>query len=149
MVTLKSMRKERVIAAMEKRLSKYQLLILLRLTVMLKDQQGSIGTQLDQLESKVSRLSAENALRISRLKSDLIGDIKRLVDQKKVSGSATGVSVVSTTYDPGSGLTNLRSAIDTLASGVVSATREDTILNNLFFESVYLREESGCRTRNL
>ena len=35
-VTLKSMRKERVIAAMEKRLSEYQSLILLRLTMMLK-----------------------------------------------------------------------------------------------------------------
>ena len=123
-----------------------------KLTHRNRDQQGAVKTQLDKLEDNMSNLSTETASRISTLKGDLLKDIRKLIEEKNaaqlaaetVASEPAADNIVSPApyFAMNSGLTNLRSALESLTSEMVSATRANTILSSLFFDSMYLREET-------
>ncbi|KAH8804493.1 hypothetical protein F5884DRAFT_754102 [Xylogone sp. PMI_703] len=125
---IKSMHKEKGVAGMEKRLGEYRSEILLRLTLMLSDQQSSIKAQLNRLEDTGLNLSTESTTQLTKLREDILRAVSQLT-QRNENLEETGMQEV-------------RDSLKALSSRISAVPKENIILRELLFASIKLREES-------
>ncbi|KAL2815396.1 hypothetical protein BDW59DRAFT_153888 [Aspergillus cavernicola] len=146
-----SMRKGDELQNIERRLWKYRSQILLRLTLMLGDQQSIVKGQLDFMQSEGERLSTESAARLSKVRKDILKAVERsMKNQKEDHGTAPVVQdqthlsqahpVPIEDAQPLPELQDLKSFLERLSSIMAVMPLENRILENLSFESMYHRE---------
>ncbi|KAJ4302647.1 hypothetical protein N0V90_001536 [Kalmusia sp. IMI 367209] len=133
-VTFISMRKQKEITGLEKRLNDYRSQILTRLTLMLQDQNWSVKLQLDRLEDASLNLSSESVSRAKALREHIFQDIKHLLDSR-VSSSYTAI-------DSRDRLLHLEQGLQNLSSLITTVPRENIILENLYYDSLDSRERT-------
>ncbi|KAI9767609.1 MAG: hypothetical protein M1839_004466 [Geoglossum umbratile] len=136
-VKIMSMHKEKEVARIEKRLGDYRSQILLRLTLILSDQQSSIKVQLDQLGNTGLSLSTESATHLTMLREDILGAVRRLIQGKENLGESA-----NNTVGFKEGMWEIQDPLKALSSMISAVPRENCILQNLLFRSMNLREES-------
>ncbi|RYP75781.1 hypothetical protein DL770_007344 [Monosporascus sp. CRB-9-2] len=134
-VKIKSMRREPEIVRLEKQLGDYRAQILTRLTVMLSQDQSSIKLRLDRLQGMALNLSSETATQLSLLRQGILKDAKQLADDSAKASLLATDQVRDEIWE-------LRQSLETLFSKMKTLPRENTILQNLFFPSMKLREEA-------
>ncbi|RDW93695.1 ATP-binding protein [Aspergillus mulundensis] len=124
------------------------------------DQQSSVKTQLDRMQSEGERLAAESATQLSRVRSEIIDAVERLmadqnqsqreavtrrspVDEHTYTRPTDSVSSVPTrSVQVGGNLEDVKSFLDVLVSRMTSMPAENRILEHLHFASMYSREDA-------
>ncbi|KXX77768.1 Vegetative incompatibility protein HET-E-1 [Madurella mycetomatis] len=157
-VKLKSMRKDKDIVTIEKRLGEYKAELLLRLSFMMG--QNAVQTRLDKLQSEGLRLSSESASQLDGIRAEL----RRILEElRSASSSATAVHPVQqspsagtpTETDTGTEqpiakagatdtdeLPRLGNLLNDLQSLAGTLPKENFILSRLYFDSMHQREDS-------
>lgn len=136
-VIMKSMRKEKKVVKMEKQIGEYRSEILLRLTLMLNDQNSSIKAHLDRLENSGLKFSTESATQVFKLREDLRRVTSQLIQRNENLEQSTVA-----TGELKDGMQEVRKALEALASKITTVPKENIILRKLYFNSMNLREES-------
>ena len=154
-VKLASMRREKEVVSIGRRLDEYRSQIVLRLNLMLKyvcsflplvtwlivlvsDQHSSIKYQLDRIEKEGLRLSAESATQFSLVRMGL----NDMTEGTSVSGNQTNDAERSELANVTGPLAELRSNLSRLSALAESLPRENHILRLLYFDSMYSREDT-------
>ncbi|KAH7351368.1 hypothetical protein BKA65DRAFT_500262 [Rhexocercosporidium sp. MPI-PUGE-AT-0058] len=135
-----SMRKQKEITGLEKRLNDYRSQILTRLTLMLQDQNHSLKMQLDKLENASLTLSSESASRAKALREHIFQDIKHLLESRAPSND--------TALGPRDLFLDLERGLQDLSSLITTVPRENIILENLYYDSLDLRERTIMNAEN-
>ncbi|PMD47068.1 hypothetical protein L207DRAFT_448582 [Hyaloscypha variabilis F] len=138
----KSMRKEKEIAAIEQKLIEHRLQLLLRLNLILGEQQTSVKSQLDEIQDTGLQLSSDSLDKlttvhqaIQNLERKLTGE---LFQSLKLSDSDNTVNTASLSEMHAS----LLSLIAQLKAVSNSHTAETRILKKLYFNSIHSRSEA-------
>src|SRR5579859_1983877 len=100
-------------------------------------QQSSIKVQLDRLENTGLNLSTESATHLNKLRGDILGAVRQLMERNENLEES-----VNTTAELKEGVWEVRDSLKTLSSMMSAVPRENSILQNLFFPSMNLREET-------
>src|SRR2546421_3850374 len=100
-------------------------------------QQSSIKVQLDRLENAGLNLSTESATHLNKLREDILGAVRQLMERNENLEES-----VNTTAESKEGVWEVRDSLKTLSSMMSAVPRENSILQNLFFPSMNLREET-------
>ncbi len=126
---------------------------------MTSDQRSSIRTQLENIQNEGLMLSVESATQLTALRDDLLGAVKALIgrqgmeenrvlnpingDQTRNASSAEAVNVPFGHLDEQiKSLKEVRDSLTALYSMTTSMPRENRILRQLFFPSMYNREDN-------
>ena len=99
--------------------------------------QSSIKVQLDRLENTGLNLSTESATHLSKLREDILRAVGQLLQKKENLEESA-----NTTTELKEGMWEVRDSLKTLSSMMSAVPRENSILRNLFFPSMNLREET-------
>ncbi|KAH6694283.1 hypothetical protein BKA61DRAFT_662945 [Leptodontidium sp. MPI-SDFR-AT-0119] len=137
-VTWASMRKEKEVASIEKRLGDYRSEIILRLNMMLFSQQSSVKAQLDKMHAECMHLANESAKHMTEVHKDLSQNIKQLRDMTSRSGESERRAGIEDKQI----LTEVRVSLSKLVLLTKNITRENSVLKRLYFQSMYQREDS-------
>ncbi|KAL3443588.1 hypothetical protein BJX65DRAFT_311748 [Aspergillus insuetus] len=140
-----SMRKSDEIQRIERRLGEYRSEILVRLGVMLSDQQSSTKAQLDQIQNDAKRLSTESAVRLSSIRDDIVKAVEHQMTHLPTAPEKSQTrSVRDTTHtvQPQVGLQEAKGYLDSLISLVATIPLENRILDNIYFTSMHDREDT-------
>lgn len=147
-VKLASLRKEKEISSIERRLDKYRSQILLRLNVMFtygfappapgffsngdySEQQSSIKAQLDGIETETSQMRAYSAHQFSNLRKELDRAVQEALRNAQQNSENEHES-----------MKDIRLGLSKLLSQARSIKQENYILCRLYFDSMYKREDT-------
>ncbi|KAJ0415319.1 hypothetical protein BJY00DRAFT_266622 [Aspergillus carlsbadensis] len=139
-----SMRKSDEIQRIERRLGEYRSEILVRLTLILSDQQSSTRAQLNQIQNDGKRLSSESAVRLSNIQDDILRALEQRATRLPAASEqaqATGLSDMAQSLPPQPDLHQVKADISSLTSLVATMTLENRILENIYFPSMHDRED--------
>ncbi|KAE9363293.1 hypothetical protein N431DRAFT_564836 [Stipitochalara longipes BDJ] len=138
----KSMRKEKEIATIEQKLIEYRLQLLLRLNLMLSEQQTSVKSQLDNIQEAGLQLSIDSLDKlttvhqaIQSLEQKLTGE---LFQSLKLNDSEKMVNA-SSLFEIHTSLISLMAQLKAVSN---SSTAETRILKKLYFNSIHSRSET-------
>lgn len=101
------------------------------------DQQGSIKLHLDKLEKQGLSLSSESSAQLTKLRQDILKDVTELMEksvnqQERADADTTLIN----------GIFEVQQSLKTLSSMMASVSKENTILQSVFFSSMNLRENN-------
>ncbi|KKA22490.1 hypothetical protein T310_3488 [Rasamsonia emersonii CBS 393.64] len=154
-VKLASMRKEKEIASIEKRLDSYRSQILLRVNFILwyesaavcihllltlndSERQSSTKTQLDRMENEGLQMRTESASQLAGLRKELGKAIQKLLKEQKEDAETRQINEAEQIKL----LTEIRSSLSRLQSMTTSMSRENRVLRRLYFKSMNSREDN-------
>ncbi|KAL5335318.1 hypothetical protein BJX70DRAFT_401733 [Aspergillus crustosus] len=114
------------------------------------DQQSSIKSQLDQIQGAGETLSTESALRLTRIKQDILQAVQQATSGKMTPMGHTVDHVHSNLTQPVPGvrlqapaeLQDIKTYLDKLSATVAFIPLENRILESLSFDTVFSREDS-------
>ncbi|EXJ81430.1 hypothetical protein A1O3_07722 [Capronia epimyces CBS 606.96] len=122
--TLRAAWSEKEVASIEKRLDSYRSEIIMRLQLMLHDENSSTKSQLDSIGEASSKLKTQSADKFSNLRDKLDDALQTLGADKTAT------------------LKEIRQDLCNLQSMASIMPRETQILRGLYFESMYTREDT-------
>jgi len=96
--------------------------------------------QLNRLEKTQANLSAQNMMRLTRLREDILREVREVMDGSISTKNASEQSRITTELQHVRW--ELRRSLVLLSSMMSSVPKENVILQNLFFPSMNLREEA-------
>ncbi|KAK3304949.1 uncharacterized protein B0T15DRAFT_256211 [Chaetomium strumarium] len=141
-----SMRKAGEVESMADRLSEYRSEIMLRLSLILSDQQSSIKVQLEQIRKEASKLHTVTASQLDTLRSDILDAVKAIRNREDESDSdseeiAEEGERVPSPQPETDDLRGVQKLLMELVSSARSATAQHQILRQLDFQSRNSRED--------
>ncbi|KAE9367443.1 hypothetical protein N431DRAFT_416093 [Stipitochalara longipes BDJ] len=128
-----SIRKEKEVASIEKRLSAYSTELLLRLSFMMQGQQSTIKERLDNLQQEGVKLSSQSAEQISELRKELASSVEQLRAAPLQTADDAAVSQL---------LAGLRSIMAKIEIRARALPWENAVLRRLHFDTMYSREDN-------
>ncbi|KFY34676.1 hypothetical protein V494_06557 [Pseudogymnoascus sp. VKM F-4513 (FW-928)] len=149
-VAIRNVRKESDVARLVAQLEKYRGEILLQLSLMLNDQQGSIILHLDKLGAQGLSLSSESSAQLTKLRQDILKDVTELmeksVNQQKSAEADTIFSFETAAIIEdrvlSEGIFEVQQSLKTLSSMMAAVSKENIILQSVFFSSMNIRENN-------
>ncbi|KAM7190183.1 hypothetical protein V8F20_009805 [Naviculisporaceae sp. PSN 640] len=137
-VKIKSMRKEKEIAGMEKQLVDYRGQILARLTLMLSQEQSSVKSKLDELETKAATNFNQSSARLAQHRQEILASINSI--NLLLEDSRQSLDACANKVDEA--MSEVHRSLEALRLKMEAIPRENIILRNIFFSSMNAREES-------
>ncbi|KAL2449198.1 hypothetical protein ABEF95_016066 [Exophiala dermatitidis] len=137
-VGVKSVWKRSEIASIEQRLDKYRSEFILRLIFMFNDEQSTIKTQLDTIQQDRSKVGAQRADQLGKLRDDVREALQKLSQQGQTVRDSARVADSSTATT----LAEIRSSLAELLKTARDMPSETQVLRRLYFSSMYTREDS-------
>lgn len=138
-VAIRGLHKDGEVKRMGARLCEYRSEIILRLNLMLNDQQCSIKIQLDQLEDTALSKSTASAALLTKLREDILKDVSQLLENNKQDQPIT---IEDKVRDDN---WEVQKSLKTLCSMMVTVPKENAILQSIFFNSMNDREQNMDR----
>ncbi|KAG7118853.1 hypothetical protein HYQ45_015437 [Verticillium longisporum] len=136
----KSMRKSDKVAALENQLATYRMQLLLRISIILNDNQTSVKKQLSELHKGNTDHFAQTITQL--------GNVRQAIEnlEKKVMDEAGHALHTSPDMNPSHGAldvlrTELSLIVQTLKAITARTPADLHVLNRLYFESLYARED--------
>ncbi|KAI9786501.1 MAG: hypothetical protein M1839_006961 [Geoglossum umbratile] len=136
--TWASMRKEKAVASITKRLREYRAEIILCLNLMLFSQQSSVKAQLDKIHEECLHLSSQSASHMAKVHKDLAERIGQL----RGTGNCSTGSEGNTSAEDNRILAEIRISLSELVIMANTISRENFFLGKLYFKSINQRENS-------
>ncbi|PCH07934.1 Hypothetical protein PENO1_009370 [Penicillium occitanis (nom. inval.)] len=135
-VVIRGLRKDGEVTKMVSQLSEYRSQILVRLNLILNDQQCSVKHQLDRLEDQALNQSTESAARLTKLREDILEGVSQLLtkdyQERTVKSDSEGKD----------NRAQVQTLLGTLSSMMTTVSKENAILKSIFFPAMNDREEN-------
>ncbi|CZR70135.1 uncharacterized protein PAC_20036 [Phialocephala subalpina] len=128
-----SIRKEKEVASIEKRLSAYSTELLLRLSLMMQGQQSMIKDHLDNIQQEGVKLSSQSAEQISELRKELASSVQQLRAAPLKTADDAAVPQL---------LAELRDIMAKIEIRPRALPKENAVLRRLYFDTMYSREDN-------
>jgi hypothetical protein len=130
------MRKKEKLASLETRLNRYSSEILIRISIMMKEEQSSVRTALEKIAQHDDTSAKQTREELGKLKGEILQGVELLLQ------SYNRNDLQASSEHPTKTLTDIRVALSGMAEVTTVIAKEDWVLKKLRFDSMYLRENS-------